>query len=78
MPFAQAAHSQSNFLVELIPKTVAPFTLGWANAISLAVVTGCLEKDAIATEALSIILLITISAALLSIGELSLATFAIL
>ena len=46
-----------------MPKIVAPCFLGCANAISLAEITGFLEKDAIATEALSIILLITISTA---------------
>ena len=77
MPLAHAAHSQSNFFLELIPKTVAPFALGCANAISLAVTTACLEKEAIATEELSIILLITISTAFSSSGALSFATFAI-
>ena len=56
---------------ELNPKMVAPFFLGWANAISLADITGFLLNDAIATEALSIILLITISTASLFIFALS-------
>ena len=53
------------------PNKDAPFFLGWAKAISLADMTGFLLKEAIATEALSIILLITISTASLFILALS-------
>ena len=48
---------------EFNPNKVAPFFLGCAIAISRADMTGFLLKEAIATEALSIILLIIISIA---------------
>ena len=57
-----------------IPKIEAPFFLGCFVAICLAVITGFLFKDAIATEALSINLLITISIADSFNGALSDAT----
>jgi len=67
----------SNFNFELIPNRVAPFFLGCLNAISLEETTDFLFSDAIATEALSIILFIDISIASLFNLELSLAISAI-
>ena len=72
-----AAHSQSNFNLLSTPNSVAPFFLECLNAISLDEITGLLFRDAIATEALSIILLITISMASLFNFALSLAISAI-
>ena len=56
---------------------MAPFFLGCVRAISLDETTAFLFKEAIATDALSIILLITISTASLFNFALSLATSAI-
>ena len=60
-----------------MPKRLAPFFLTCFFAISLADITGLLFKEAIATEALSIILLITISTEFLFNFALSLAISAI-
>ena len=77
MPFVHAAHSQSNFKFEFTPNIVAPFFLECAIAISLDEITDFLFNDAIATDALSIILLITISTDFLFSLALSLAISAI-
>ena len=45
----------------IIPNIVAPYFLGCFKDISLEEITALLFKEAIATDALSIILLITIS-----------------
>ena len=63
--------------LELIPKIVDPDFLKCPLAISLADITGFLFNEAIATDALSIILLITISIESLFNFELSLAISAI-
>jgi len=60
-----------------MPNILAPFFLGCFKAISLEVITGFLFKEAIATEALSIILFIAISIERLFNLELSLETSAI-
>ena len=77
VPFDQAAHSQSNLNFEFTPNKVAPFFLECLRAISLEEITDFLFNDAIATDALSIILLITISIASLFNLALSLAISAI-
>ena len=60
-----------------MPNIFAPFLLGCLKAISLAEITGFLFIEAIATEALSIILLITISTDCLFSFALSFAISAI-
>ena len=65
------------FDFEFTPNNVAPFFLECFKAISLDEITGLLFNDAIATDALSIILLITISIAALFNFALSLAISAI-
>ena len=78
VPLAQAAHSGETVVADFTPNTCAPPAFfAWPSAIPRAETTGRRLMAAMATEALSMILLMIISCTGFSTATLSTATPAI-